>query len=447
MEINVTYPWHDDSMTTQTDIVLSQGFEKNSQGVLTRFIELPSGTYRSTIKATKKKNEDDLGAWWSAYLQGHQSPLATTKLGDISVAELFCGPGGLAQGVKQACFELGYRFNSRSAVDVDTDALAVYKLNHDTPFTTDESITDLLDYRVIGEGEQVRFSKSPVITDEAFKKSVKNIDLLLAGPPCQGHSNLNNHTRRDDERNELYLTVPALAIAANIPGIIIENVPEVVHDRSGVVAKTEKLLLDAGYKIESGVLRADTLGWPQTRKRFFLIARKNFSPLPIESITSALQHPAKSSVWALEDIADHEPDDFMNRQPKAKPNTIRRIQWLFDNEEYNLALSERPDCHKSGTTYSACYGRMYPDKPAPTLTTGFMTPGRGRFVHPTRRRVLTPREAARIQGFPDDYLWKSEEASRPKIQAIAKWIGDAVPMPLGHAAALSLLGEGPLKRK
>ena len=182
-------------MTTQTDTALRQGFDQTSKDTLTRFIELPSGIYRSTIEAAKKTNEDELGAWWSSYLQGNQLPVAEMQLGDISVAELFCGPGGLAQGVKQACLELGYRFNSRSAVDVDTDALDVYKLNHDTPFTTDESITDLLDYRVVGEGEEVRFSKSPVITDKAFKKSVTGIDLLLAGPPCQGHSNLNNHTR------------------------------------------------------------------------------------------------------------------------------------------------------------------------------------------------------------------------------------------------------------
>ena len=85
---------------------------------------------------------------------------------------------------------------------------------------------------------------------------------------------------------------------------------------------------------------------------------------------------------------------------------------------------------------------LHTDRPSPTLTTGFGTPGRGRYVHPTKLRVLTPREAARIQGFPDTYRWQIPGEPVPKAQSLAKWIGDAVPMPLGHAATLSALGPG-----
>lgn len=422
---------------------LGQHFSSTKK-TLTKYIDLPSGQYISTLPKPPSKGDEDLGAWWLAYLHGENLPASKIQRGELKVAELFSGPGGLAQGVKQACRELGYTFNSQVAVDTDLGSTDVYRLNHGTKFTIGESIAGLLDYHVEGQGEQTVFTSPPKILDDEFRKATKGIDLLLAGPPCQGHSNLNNHTRRDDERNELYLTVPALAIAANIPGIIIENVPEVIHDREGVVEKTKQLLLNAGYHIDFEVLKADRLGWPQTRKRYFLIARKGIPPVSLSDIANAFQEPAKSAIWAIEDLADHEVDDFMNRQPNASDDTIRRIEWLFDNDEDDLDLSERPDCHKNGTTYTSCYGRMYLDKPAPTLTTGFMTPGRGRFVHPTRRRVLTPREAARIQGFPDTYLWKRPEDPRPPIQAIAKWIGDAVPMPLGHLATLSLLGGGPL---
>jgi DNA (cytosine-5)-methyltransferase 1 len=82
---------------------------------------------------------------------------------------------------------------------------------------------------------------------------------------------------------------------------------------------------------------------------------------------------------------------------------------------------------------------MFKDKPAPTLTCGFLSPGRGRFTHPTQARVLTPREAARIQGFPDNYVFDAVENEEPKKTHLAKWIGDAVPMPLGYAAGLCLL--------
>jgi DNA (cytosine-5)-methyltransferase 1 len=116
---------------------------------------------------------------------------------------------------------------------------------------------------------------------------------------------------------------------------------------------------------------------------------------------------------------------------------------LCDNDEYTLPTAIRPDCHKDGTTYEATYGRMYRDQPAPTITGGFLTPGRGRFIHPTQRRVLTPREAARLQGFPDWFRFttKSESPSRSEL---GRWIGNAVPSLLGCIATLSALG-GELK--
>ena len=86
------------------------------------------------------------------------------------------------------------------------------------------------------------------------------------------------------------------------------------------------------------------------------------------------------------------------------------------------------------------YGRLKPANPAPTITTGFMTPGRGRFIHPTERRTLTPLEAARIQGFPDTYDFNDPAGGAPTSQKLGKWIGDAVPMPLGYAATLAAIG-------
>ena len=71
-----------------------------------------------------------------------------------------------------------------------------------------------------------------------------------------------------------------------------------------------------------------------------------------------------------------------------------------------------------------------------------MTPGQGRYIHPTQRRVLTAREAARLQGFPDTYDFAPDPENPPTKASLSKWIGDAVPMPLGYAAALSALAPG-----
>jgi DNA (cytosine-5)-methyltransferase 1 len=142
-------------------------------------------------------------------------------------------------------------------------------------------------------------------------------------------------------------------------------------------------------------------------------------------------------MWAIGELADHPADDHMFREPELSEENQRRINWLFDENEHDLALAERPECHQEGTTYTSVYGRMYADQPAPTLTTGFLTPGRGRFVHPTQRRTLRPAEAARLQGFPDNYVFDPQQV--PSTAKLVKWIGDAVPMPLGHIAGLSAL--------
>ena len=144
--------------------------------------------------------------------------------------------------------------------------------------------------------------------------------------------------------------------------------------------------------------------------------------------------------WAIEDLEHAPVDGLMTPLVELSDENRRRIQWLFDNDAHDLALTERPECHQDGTTYNSVYGRLFTDRPAPTITSGFMTPGRGRYIHPTQMRTLTPREAARLQGFPDTYRFHPDE-SRPSSKAqLGKWIGDAVPMPLGHAAGLAVLG-------
>ncbi len=209
-----------------------------------------------------------------------------------------------------------------------------------------------------------------------------------------------------------------------------------MHDRLGVVASTIALLREAGYSVTTGTLSAAKLGWPQTRSRFFLVACKDSTSLAISDVMDALRDEPRSSLWAMEDLSD-DGTDFMMESSEYSEENRRRIDWLFENDEYDLALAERPECHQAGTRYMAVYGRMYPDRPAPTITTGFMSPGQGRFIHPTRRRAITAREAARLQGFPDTYDFDPGEL--PSKRSLAKWIGDAVPMPLGHAAALSAL--------
>lgn len=397
----------------------------------------------------EEARRDPAGAWWLAILGG-AIPRPDEAAGGpgraIRVVDLFAGAGGLMVGLSQLLAEAGRRPVCELAVDIDSDALAVHRRNHRTRRVDSESVTSLVDYRILGLGDAAKFVYPPALLDESVASASAGVDLVMAGPPCQGHSNLNNRSRRSDQRNLLYLAVPAFAAACEARAVLIENVTSVVHDDAQVVRTTRALLRSCGYAVTEGVLAADAMGWPQSRRRHFLVARRcdgppDLEPLPLSAVRDTLAvDAARPVMWAIGGGQRLSHDPEMHTVPEFTEVTRERITWLFDNEAHDLCLSERPECHQAGTSYGSVYGRMRADSPAPTITTGFMTPGRGRFVHPTERRTLTSAEAARVQGFPDDYLFWPEPG-RPATRAqLAKWIGDSVAAPLGYAAALSALG-------
>jgi DNA (cytosine-5)-methyltransferase 1 len=405
-----------------------------------RSISTPDSTV-SASRLVRSPTDSLIGDWLRAYLQGTPAVVDGALALPVRTVELFCGPGGLAMGFGEACRELGGRFDSEMAVDQDEAAVDVYAANHRTKIRRVCSATEVVDYRVKGAGDSATFRFAPEIGND-LEHLVGQVDAIIAGPPCQGHSNLNNRSRRTDRRNELYFTVPAAAIALGADIVVIENVPAVVHDRSQVVASTRRLLEDAGYVVEAGVLSAGSMGWAQTRRRYFLVGRRSRPPIPLADVEQALADEARSVMWAIGDLVDRPFDDRRHLEIALSDENRRRIDWLFDNDAFDLPNSERPDCHKDGTTYNAVYGRLHGERPAPTITTGFLTPGRGRYIHPELRRTLTPWEAARLQGFPDTYDFFPDPRNPPNKLKLTKWIGDAVPMPLGFAAGLSALGNG-----
>ena len=420
-----------------------------SDGLLAHELLVDGAVMRSAVNTDLREPLDDYkGAWWKSYLDGAVPSPIGGLTETLRAVDLFCGVGGLALGLRQLAAQAGQRVVTELIVDQDASAVDVYSANHDTRLRRTSSTRSLVDFRVRGWGETARFVYPPELLDQEASRAAQQVDLLMAGPPCQGHSNLNNRSRRNDKRNELYLTVPAFAVALGARTVIIENVPGVIHDSSRVVDTARGLLLSEGYEITSGVIAADTLGWPQTRRRFFMVARREGAPIDLGYVARCLSDQRRRSVlWAISTVGRslNSAHGVLDEVTAHSPENHSRINWLFDNSAYDLPMSERPDCHQKGTTYNAVYGRMKPGDPAPTITTGFMSPGRGRFIHPIRRRTLTPREAAILQGFPSTYRFVTDATQPPTRSQLAKWIGDAVPMPLGYAAALSALGpEMPL---
>ena len=405
---------------------------------------------KSWRSAVENRSDGSVGAaaWWQSFLRG--APVfpqhGAAQLPPIRSVDAFCGAGGLTLGAAQAAIAVGRRFESVAAIDVDEGALEVHKFNFGTNHIVASNASSLVDFHVSGSGEQSRFAYAPEVIEPRLVAEVGKIDLFLAGPPCQGHSNLNNKTRREDPRNLLYLTAVALGVGLKSKFIAVENVPEVVSDKSGVVSGAKALLKAAGYSfIDSGVLATHELGGAQTRRRYFLIAARDVGcegSLTIRDVATGMKRPAHSLSWAIGDLMRSPAEDpklgVMDAVPTMSPENRIRIDHLFDNDQYELPNEVRPDCHKDGHTYPSVYGRLHWEKPSQTITTGFLTPGRGRYIHPERRRVITPHEAARIQSFPDTFRFVVN-GHDPARSALTKWIGDAVPPLLGYAAIVPLL--------
>jgi DNA (cytosine-5)-methyltransferase 1 len=390
--------------------------------------------------------DDARMAWDIAELRGtpirYPKPTSTAR-----IVDLFCGCGGFAWGMRNALLHQGIRPVVTHAFDVDEKALEVYSNNFSPQVTSQDSVAMQVDYSIRLLNGRARFAYPPEILTgaETLLAEVGRTDFVIAGPPCQGHSNLNNHTRRKDPRNLLYLTTVALAVSLRARNILIENVLDVQNDHFMVVQRAHELLESSGYQVDSIVLDGPTTGLPQTRKRFFLMASLGDAPQSLLVLRQFEVAKVRTVMDAIGDLEGQSSATIFDSAPKLSRTNMERIDWLFENNAYNLANDQRPDCHKDGHSYPSVYGRLHPDQPAGTITTGLNSPGRGRYIHPTQRRTITPHEAARIQGFPDTFLFNGETIGR---NSIAKLIGDAVPPLFGMIIGLAfVLAKAPKKIK
>jgi DNA (cytosine-5)-methyltransferase 1 len=413
-------------------------------GVVTRSLLIDDRRHDSKLADLSDPPIGAEDAWWQSFLRGAVR-LDQTHSGSLRVLDAFSGCGGLAVGVAEAAAALGRSTHFHCAIDVDTDGLSVHQHNLGTRHVLAKNVSTIVDYHVSGRGPEAKFAFPPEIIDSTVARQAGRIDLLVAGPPCQGHSNLNNRSRRSDPRNQLFITAVALAVALKARGVLIENVPEVQRDRGEVLTSAISILRASGYGcVGIEVLKATDYGAAQSRRRLFLVAMLGEAPsteCDLARIRTTLASGPRPLSWAIGDLLDRAGTNQMDSVPELSKENLKRIDYLFRTDRHDLPDRKRPDCHRNGTTYKSVYGRMHWDKPSQTITTGFMTPGRGRYIHPLRPRVLTPREAARVQFFPDSFDFTCAGAMSPSRSSLAKWIGDAVPPILGYAASLPLISR------
>lgn len=368
----------------------------------------------------------DLAAEFDALWLRSERPAAIFETAkEIRIVDLFSGCGGMTMGAMEACRALGLKGVPVLAVDVNTQALDVYGRNFGSARRHAGPIEQLLDSEV---GQPLSD------TELQLREELGHVHLVVGGPPCQGNSNLNNHTRRDDPKNALYLKMARFAEVIAPEHIVIENVPGVVHDKTGVAQTTQDVLRRLGYRVDTGVVHAETIGVAQSRKRFFTVASRIVSP-SIETATTSHAGAKRSVTWAIEDLANRDGTSAFDTAAVPSAENRRRIDYLFAHDLYDLPDEERPDCHRlKPHSYKAVYGRLRPELPAPTITTGFGSTGQGRFVHPTCPRTITPHEAARLQFFPDFFDFGDQ-----KRGALQEMIGNAVPTKMAYVIALELL--------
>lgn len=348
---------------------------------------------------------------------------------EVTVVDLFSGCGGMSLGFEEACRAIGSRMRVVLACDTNAHARKVYSQNFGI---AEPPPIDLSRLSSLPDAPRTAF-------EVGLTRQCERTDVVLAGPPCQGHSNLNNHTRRDDPKNELYYKVARFVKLFEPQLVFIENVPTVIRDYGNVVDRTCEVL-SRDYDVKSYVVDLSRLGVPQRRRRHLVIAVRSGSGKVIPTFSEVVERygvERRPALWAINDIVDmaSADGDILDRVPKIAEITRERIRFLFETGQYDLPNDQRPECHQKDHTYGSVYGRMRADEPAPTITRGFGTMGQGRFVHPERERTLTPREAARLQFFPDFFSF-SGVASRKHLHEL---IGNAVPPKLSYVFGLEML--------
>lgn len=345
-----------------------------------------------------------------------------------TVVDLFCGAGGLSKGFLDAGFDVVL------GVDFDAPALQTFEANHGEAKAMK---LDLFDHNNINE-----------IKKYLEERKIK-LDVLVGGPPCQGFS-LAGKREEDDERNILYSAMVKTAKILKPKVVVLENVPGMLKLYDG---KGAKRIMDdfsnLGYKMHAQILYAPNYGVPQIRKRVVFVGilngTKDFEyPLPIvkeeeyvtcEQALSDLPTLENDNDYSLETVRDYLTEPTTDYQKLMRMNskrvknhfptkhaqkTIDNISKIPDGGNYKDLPPEEAvkfKYHESLTRYNS-------KKPSLTIDTGHRT-----HFHYKYNRIPSVRENARLQSFPDDFIFYGSK------QQQYKQVGNAVPPLLGKAVA------------
>lgn len=364
---------------------------------------------RDSIRSTSLARGDEL----LTYGRG-------VRRGKLNCVDLFAGAGGFSLAARNAGLAV------RLAIENDRHAASTYRRNLGGAGSKSTQII---------EGD-IRTLDPAAVAAEHLGSEVCH--LMLGGPPCQGFSTHRiNGAGVDDERNDL-IHVYFDFVRAFAPMLfLMENVPGMLWPRHS--AAVERFFAEghaAGYAMRDPVvIDARDFGLPQRRRRVFILGIRNdvdassliWPPVPTHGGPADLRTNPALLPWV--DCAS-----VFGEAPEGDPNDvhmnhgdelIRAFERTPPNGGSRKASGRELKCHVGHDGHNDVYGRINPSEPAPTMTTACINPSKGRFVHPTQNHGITVRQAARIQTFPDDFVFEGG------LMAAGKQVGNAVPVALG----------------
>jgi DNA (cytosine-5)-methyltransferase 1 len=395
----------------------------------------------------------------------------------MTVLDTFAGAGGFSLGFYQTG-----AFEVVGAIEYDKWAAETFEYNHP-------------DAKVL-VGEIQLYSDDFLLS--SFKKKP---DIILGGPPCQGFSIANKKSGDPtDPRNSLFTEFVRMGKIFEPKLMVMENVPNLVKARTSskelVIDIIKKSLEELGYHVYHSILNATDYGVPQIRKRLFVVASdvplENPFPRPTHSISGAnmtlfgdLLKPTPTLWEAISDLPQIEacqgaevmeytsaPKTYFQKSMRASSDFVynhvamkhsKRMVERFASMSCGDSISDVPEHLRpvkrngngefSDKLYDQNNRRMHPDKPCHTIAASFYA----NFVHPFKHRNFTPREGARIQTFPDWFVFKGkptvvshkllQREGREAEKHLCQYnqIGNAVPPMLAQAVAENLIAELSIK--
>ena len=380
----------------------------------------------------------------------HRMPLAgeVADSDDPKAIDLFCGPGGISQGLEQAGFQ------TVLGVDIHEPSVDTFQRNHQHAHAIlgdirkvnkrDGDTRDIFD--VINDGDVTEGTLLEDVAEQALNG--EELTLLTAGIPCQGFSIANRKQNDEDERNYLFEEFIRATKILDPKFILIENVSTMKAAKDGeFVDAIEECLDRLGYRVDHRVLNAADFGVPQKRQRLFFLGAKQGHPLIWPKPTHSRDHRTVSE--ALSDLPTVGPGESESEYPETE--SLTEYQRMMHETEVDGDGSEGISDHQAPnhqqSTVERVEGtepgepmydrfrqriRLHPDEPGPTIIAGGIRP-QFQYGHYEQGRGLTVRERARIQSFPDDYVFEGGTV-QGRVQT-----GMAVPPLLGQRLGEAIL--------